>query len=80
MTLRNRRDNQRTPLFCHQPGSGMGRCHNCGQELMEIDKRGERLTGCLTCNLWSAGEDKRWRRLSEEDLRALHQLRHGGHK
>jgi hypothetical protein len=29
-------------------GSGMDRCHNCGQELIEIDNRGERLTGCLT--------------------------------
>ena len=31
----------------------MGRCHNCGQELIEIDNQGERLTGCLTCNLWA---------------------------
>ena len=56
----------------------MDRCHNCGQELIEIDNRGERLRGCLTCNLWSVGDDKSWTRLSEEDLRALHQLRHGG--
>jgi hypothetical protein len=26
--------------------TGMGRCHNCGQELIEIDNRGERLNGC----------------------------------
>jgi hypothetical protein len=58
----------------------MGRCHNCGQELIEIDNGGERLIGCLTCNLWTAGRGERWIRLSEEDLRALHQLRHGGHK
>ena len=32
---------------------GMERCHNCGQELVEIDNRGERLTGCLSCNLWA---------------------------
>ena len=57
---------------------GMSCCHNCGQELMEIDNRGERLIGCLTCNLWSAADHNHWRRLSEEDLRALHQLRHGG--
>jgi hypothetical protein len=59
----------------------MVRCHNCGQELVDIDNHGQRLTGCLTCNLWKsprAGE--RWVRLSEEDLRALHQLRHGGKK
>ena len=59
---------------------GMERCHNCGQPLIEIDNHGERLNGCLTCNLWTAGDATGWTRLSEEDLRALHQLRHGGHK
>jgi hypothetical protein len=29
----------------------MGGCHNCGQELVGIDNRGERLTGGITCNL-----------------------------
>jgi hypothetical protein len=53
-------------------------CNHCGQSLIEIDNRGQRLKGCLTCNLWAAGESERWTRLSEEDLRALHQLRHGG--
>ena len=47
---------------------------------MEIDNHGQRLAGCLTCNLWTAGDAKGWTRLSEEDLRALHQLRHGGHR
>jgi hypothetical protein len=42
-----------------------------------VDNRGKRLTGCLTCNLWAV-EGEGWTRLSEEDLRALHQLRHGG--
>jgi hypothetical protein len=32
--------------------------------------------GCLTCNLWAAAGSKRWKRLSEADLRALHLLRH----
>ena len=54
-------------------------CNHCKRTIIEIDNRGERLTGCLTCNLWSAPGAKRWTRLSEEDLRALHQLRHGGH-
>jgi hypothetical protein len=61
----------------------MGRmlhCHNCGQPLIEIDNRGEPLRGCLVCNLWAAGDAKSWSRLSEEDLRPLHHLRHGGHK
>ena len=56
------------------------RCHNCGQELVEIDNDGLHLTGCLSCNQWAAAGAKRWVRLSEADLRALHQLRHGGYK
>jgi hypothetical protein len=48
----------------------MGRCHDCGQELIEIDNEGERLTGCSTCNLWAPAEGDRWVRLSEEDLPA----------
>jgi hypothetical protein len=56
----------------------MGRCNQCDQELIEIDNHGQRLTGCLVCNLWAAADSKRWVRLSEEDLRALHSLnRHG---
>jgi hypothetical protein len=54
------------------------RCNQCKQPLTEIDNRGERLTGCVTCNLGSTEGGKRWKRLSEEDLRALHLLtRHG---
>jgi hypothetical protein len=53
-------------------------CNQCKQALSEIDNHGERLIGCLTCNLWATADDKRWKRLSEEDLRALHLLiRHG---
>jgi len=55
---------------------GIACCNQCKQPLIEIDNRGERLTGCLTCNLWATADVNRWRRLSEEDLRALHQLRH----
>ena len=46
------------------------RCNQCGQKLIEIDNRGKRLVGCLTCNLWTAADSKRWIRLNEEDLRA----------
>jgi hypothetical protein len=53
------------------------RCAQCKQPLIEIDNRGERLIGCLTCNLWSNGDDEQLKRLSEEDLAALHKLRHG---
>jgi hypothetical protein len=49
-------------------------CNQCKQPLIEIDNRGERLKGCLTCNLWSTVDRKLWKRLSEEDLRALHAL------
>ena len=53
-------------------------CNQGGQELIEIDNHDEHLTGCLTCNLWAAAGSARWTVLNEEDLRALHQLRHGG--
>jgi hypothetical protein len=42
-------------------------CNQCKQPLIEIDNRGERLKGCLTCNLWSTVDLKLWKRLSEED-------------
>ena len=45
-------------------------CNQGKQPLIEIDNRGERLKGCLTCNLWSTVDRKLWKRLSEEDLRA----------
>jgi hypothetical protein len=54
------------------------RCNQCDQALIKIDNRGEQLVGCLTCNLWAAAERECWIRLSEEDLRALYQLGHGG--
>jgi hypothetical protein len=50
-------------------------CNQCKQPLIEIDNGGERLKKlCLTCNLWSTVDRKLWKRLSEEDLRALHAL------
>ena len=49
-------------------------CRECKQPLVEIDNRGRRLTGCMTCNIWWSADDKKiW--LSEEDLRALHAMR-----
>jgi hypothetical protein len=54
------------------------RCNQCDQELIEVDNRGERLVACLTCNLWAAEGKPEWVRLSEGDLRALHELRHKG--
>ena len=54
-----------TPITCY---------NKCKQPLIEIDNRGERLKGCLACNLWSTVDRKLWKRLSKEDLRALHAL------
>jgi hypothetical protein len=54
----------------------MKRCNQCKQELIELDNRGERLAGCLSCNLWSASGEKLWVRLSAEDMHALHHLRY----
>jgi hypothetical protein len=52
-------------------------CFECKRPLIEIDNRGKRLRGCMTCNiLWSltgGGAVK----LSVEDLQALQQLRRG---
>jgi hypothetical protein len=49
-------------------------CFECKRPLTEIDNYGQRLKGCLTCNIWwSVAGDKV--RLPEEDPRALHQLR-----
>jgi hypothetical protein len=39
----------------------------CEQPLMEIDNRGTRLRGCMTCNIWLSADDKKVG-LSEEDL------------
>jgi hypothetical protein len=49
--------------------SGRQRCP-CGRELVDIDNRGEILTGCSRCNVWWP-LNKPPVRLSEEDLLAL---------
>jgi len=53
-------------------------CFECKRPLTEIDNRGQLLTGCMTCNIWWSLRGAKVR-LSEEDLRALHQMtRHQG--
>ena len=74
MTIRGKR----SKLSNVTDDDGIGRCNQCHQALIEIDNRGERLIGCLTCNLWATAAGKRWKRLSEEDLRAVHLLRRHG--
>ena len=53
----------------------MDRCNQCQQELIGIENRGERLTGCLSCNLWSVTGEKLWIELCADDLHALEELR-----
>ena len=54
-------------------------CFECKQPLVEIDNHGQRLTGCVTCNIWWSADDKKVR-LSEEDLAALHELQRNQNK
>ncbi len=49
-------------------------CHECKRPLIEIDNHGERLKGCMTCNIWWTLDDTK-KRLPETDLHALHLLR-----
>jgi hypothetical protein len=51
------------------------RCHVCKQPLIEIDNRGQRLTGCMTCNIWWSLTGGGAVKLSVEDLYALQQLK-----
>jgi hypothetical protein len=45
----------------------------CDQPLIEIDHYGDRLTGCLKCNVWRGIQLVI--QLPEEDLEALRKLR-----
>jgi hypothetical protein len=56
---------------------GISYCFDCKRPLVEIDNRGERLTGCMTCNLWRDSEGNVVK-LSVEDLAALQALRKKG--
>jgi hypothetical protein len=47
----------------------------CKRPLVEIDNRGHRLRGCLTCNIWWSLKGGVAVKLSVEDLQALQQLR-----
>jgi hypothetical protein len=42
-----------------------------GEQLIEIDRYGERLTGCIECNRWSSDKSAFSVELSVEDLAAL---------
>jgi hypothetical protein len=65
------------PQYAEAVGrSGRKRCP-CGQELIDINNRGEIPTGCSRCNVWWP-LNKPPVRLSEEDLLALRA--HGGER
>jgi hypothetical protein len=52
--------------------SDFGKCDRCSQALIEIDHYGERLVGCMECNLWSwRGRQRLIFELPEDDIDAL---------
>jgi hypothetical protein len=50
-------------------------CERGGSPLKEIDHYGERLTGCLECNVWRSSKRAFVVELSAEDMKALKRLR-----
>jgi hypothetical protein len=49
---------------------GSSYCFECKRPLVEIDNRGHRLRGCMTCNIWWSLTGGGAVKLSEEDLQA----------
>jgi hypothetical protein len=52
-----------------------GNCHRCSSPLIQIDHHGDRLTGCLACNLWRGDKSAFIVDLEVEDWEALGKLR-----
>jgi hypothetical protein len=50
-------------------------CFECKRPLVEIDNRGQRLRGCMMCNIWWSLTGGGAVKLSVEDLEALQKLR-----
>ena len=51
-------------------------CDQCQEPLIEIDRYGERLIGCVACNRWGWPDDKNLiMELPEEDIAALRKRR-----
>lgn len=53
---------------------GSRACDHCEQPLIEIDHYGERLTGCLECNVWNGSKSSFVVELSVEDVAPLRDL------
>jgi hypothetical protein len=54
------------------------KCDTCGERLIEIDRFGELLTGCIECNRWRNSRSAFIVELSVEDFEALRELKHNG--
>src|SRR5262245_37596175 len=50
-------------------------CDRCGERLIEIDRYGERLTGCIECNRWSSDKSAFVVQPTVEDFEALRGIR-----
>ena len=46
-------------------------CDRCDQPLIEIDRYGERLTGCIECNCWRGDKSAFIVELAPEDFQSL---------
>jgi hypothetical protein len=53
-----------------------GSCERCGAPLVEIEHYGDRLTGCLACNLWRGAKNAFIVELEVEDWEALGKLKY----
>src|SRR5262249_60284462 len=50
-------------------------CDRCDAPLIEIDHYGDRLKGCVECNIWRGGKNAFVVELSVEDIEALRVVR-----
>ena len=55
-------------------------CDRCGERLIEIDRYGERLTGCIECNRWSSDKRAFVIDLSVEEFEALRGIEVNGRR
>jgi hypothetical protein len=53
-------------------------CDRCESPLIEIDYYGERLVGCLECDVWQGSKRAFVVELSVEDVQALRGLKNNG--
>ena len=52
-----------------------GSCDRCGSPLIQIDHDGDRLIGCVACNVWRGNKNAFIVELAVEDWEALGKLR-----